>query len=165
MNLLKADYHRYREKGHSIGDVIFSRGFQAVFSYRLRHWLYKNRIPFINTIIEYITEIITHIEIPENVSIGGGLLIYHGGPVLINSGSRLGENVSIRPGVVIGGDFEGKGVPVLGDNIEIGVGAKILGNITLGENIKIGANAVVTKSFPSNCLIAGIPARKVNQDC
>ncbi|HBY01492.1 MAG TPA: hypothetical protein DEG92_02945 [Rikenellaceae bacterium] len=126
MQLVKTDYYRYREKGHSLGDVIFSRGFQAVLSYRLRNWLHKNRIPFLNIIMEYITEVITGVEIPANVTIGKGLIIYHGGSVLINSGSQLGENVSIRPGVVIGGDYDGNGVPTLGNHIEIGVGAKIL---------------------------------------
>lgn len=163
MKLLKADYSRYREKGYSLGDVIFSRGFQAVLSYRLRHWLKRKRISFLNSIIEYVTEVITNVEIPAETTIGKGMIIYHGGPVLINSGAKIGENVSIRPGLVIGGDYDGNGVPVLGNNIEIGVGVKIIGDIALGDNISIGANAVVIKSFPSNCVLVGIPARDVKR--
>lgn len=161
MSNLSQDYRRYRETGHSNADLLFSRGFQAVVSFRLRHWLWKKRIPILHVIIGYLTEVITGVEIPATVSIGGGLVLYHGGPILFIGSARLGCNVGIRPGVVIGGDYSGNKAPVLGNNMEIGVGAKIIGNVELGDNVQVGANAVVTKSFPANCVLVGIPARSI----
>ena len=158
---LKQDYQRYRETGSSITDLMFSRGFQAVVSYRLRHWLWMKKVPFIHVIIGYFTEVVTGVEIPPTVIAGGGLVIHHGGPVLMIGNTRLGNNVSVRPGVVIGGDYLGGGAPVLGNNIEIGVGAKIIGNVNLGDNCQIGANAVVTKSYPEYSVLCGIPARPI----
>jgi serine O-acetyltransferase len=164
MMFLQADFQRYRETGHSMADIFFSRGFQAVVSYRFRNWLISKHIPFIHVIIGYFTEVITNVEIPANVTIGKGLVIYHGGPVIINGNASLGENIGLRPGVVIGGDYHGDGAPTLSSNIEIGVGAKILGGIHLGENTKVGANAVVTKSFPSNSVLVGIPAVNIAKE-
>ena len=161
---LSQDYMRYRETGHSNADLLFSRGFQAVVSYRIRHWLWRKRIPLLHVIIEYMTEVITDVEIPATVNVGGGLVIYHGGPILITGNARLGNNIGIRPGVVIGGDYRAEKAPMLGNNIEIGVGAKIIGNVELGENCQVGANAVVTKSFPANSVLVGIPARPLARE-
>lgn len=158
---LKHDYRRYLETGHSFADVILSRGFQAVVSYRFRRWLYLKRIPYIHALIGYITEVITAVNIPPELEIGKGLVIFHGGPIGVNRKARLGENIGLRPGVIIGGDYLGKGAPTLGDNVDIGVGAKIIGEIVLGNNIKVGANAVVTKSFPANSVLVGVPAHTI----
>jgi serine O-acetyltransferase len=158
MNILRTDYRRYRETGLGTFDIFLSRGFQAVVSFRLRSWLYSKRIPLLDLLIGYLTEIITCVEIPPNISVGEGLVIFHGGPIVIHPRAILGRNIGLRPGVVIGGDFQGKGIPTLGNNIEIGVGAKIIGQITIGDNTRIGANSVVTKSFPANSILVGVPA-------
>lgn len=164
MKYLLADYRRFRHAGHSLADLVFSRGFQAVLSYRLRNWLVSKRIPFLHVLIGYFTEVVTNIDIPAHTIIGKGVVIYHGGPVVINATARLGENISLRPGVVIGGDYQGIGAPILGNNIEVGVGAKILGAIELGNNTKIGANAVVIRSFPHNSVLVGVPARNISKE-
>lgn len=161
---LSKDYMRYRKTGHSNADLLFSRGFQAVVSYRIRHWLWRKRVPLLHIIIGYMTEVITGVEIPANVHAGGGLVIYHGGPIILAGSARLGNNIGIRPGVVIGGGYRAEKSPVLGNNIEIGVGAKIIGDIELGENCQVGANAVVTKSFPANSVLVGIPARPLARE-
>lgn len=155
------DYRRYRETGHSFADVILSRGFQAVASYRFRRWLYLNHIPFVHAIIGYLTEVITAVNIPPELAIGKGLVVFHGGPIGVNRNARLGENIGLRPGVIIGGDYLGKGAPTLGDNVDVGVGAKIIGEVELGNNTKVGANAVVTKSFPANSVLVGVPAYNI----
>jgi len=164
MDDFRQDYRRYRETGHGLADMLFSRGFQAVVSYRLRHWMHARHIPFIHVVIGYLTEVVTAVEIPANVKIGKGLVIYHGGPVTINGSACLGERIGLRPGVVIGSNNEGDGAPTLGNNVDVGVGAKLIGNIEVGENSKIGANAVVTKSFPQNSVLVGIPARNIAKD-
>ena len=77
--------------------------------------------------------------------------------VVINSSVKMGRNITIESGVVIGAE---KGLsPILGNNVFIGAGAKIIGNVTVGDNVKIGANAVVVKDLPSNCTALGIPAK------
>lgn len=82
---------------------------------------------------------------------------------MINSNSTIKDNVIIRQQVTIGnkGVDEANGCPVIEENVEIGAGAKIIGNIKIGRNTKIGANAVVTKSFPENSILVGVPAKNI----
>ena len=89
--------------------------------------------------------------------IGGGLIIQHGFATII-SAERIGNNCKIYQQVTIGFDHELK-APVIGDNVEVCCGAKIIGGVTIGDNVLIGANAVVVKDVPSNSVVAGVPAR------
>lgn len=88
---------------------------------------------------------------------GPGLCIGHYGTLVVNKDARIGKNCRIHVCVNIGGSPAG--VPKIGNNVYIGPGAKIFGNITIGNNVTIGANAVVNKSFPDNVTIAGVPAK------
>jgi serine O-acetyltransferase len=105
------------------------------------------------------------LEIPPNV-FGPGLKIAHAGGIFINAASRVGPNCLLHQSVTLG-TTPGKGVhseaPTIGRNCYIGPGAVIFGPITIGDNVAIGANSVVNKSFPSDCTIAGAPARIVSQ--
>lgn len=94
--------------------------------------------------------------VPKNC-FGPGLCIAHYGLLVVNSKAKIGANCRVHAGVNIG-EKDGK-APVIGDNAYIGPGAKIFGDIKIENNVTIGANAVVNKSFPDNCVIAGIPAR------
>ena len=99
-------------------------------------------------------------EIPPNV-FGGGLRINHFGNIVVNPEVRIGEWCDIHQGVNIGTD--GKGCPIIGENVWIGPGAKIFGKIQIGDECAIGANAVVNKSFMEKGIsIAGVPARRVS---
>ena len=98
-------------------------------------------------------------SIPLNTC-GPGLYLVHYGSIVISSGARIGQNCRIHSCVNIGSD--GRGAPQIGDNVYIGPGAKLFGNITIGNNVRIGANAVVNKSFPDNVTVVGVPARIVN---
>ena len=89
--------------------------------------------------------------------IGGGLIIQHGFSTII-SAQKIGEKCKIYQDVTIGFDHDLK-APVIGDNVEVCCGAKVIGGITVGDNVLIGANAVVVKDVPSNCVVAGVPAR------
>ena len=95
--------------------------------------------------------------IPKNV-FGPGLCIVHYGTIVVHPDVRVGSNCRLHPSSCLG-DYNG--VPRLGDNVYIGPGAKIFGNVTLGDNVAVGANAVVNKSFGSNVTLAGAPARVV----
>lgn len=95
----------------------------------------------------------------EAKEIGGGLFIQHGFSTMI-SAEKIGNNCWINQQVTIG--YNGHGCPpVIGDNVMITCGAKVLGTITVGDNVVIGANAVVVKDVESNCTMVGIPAKKL----
>lgn len=92
-----------------------------------------------------------------------GLSIAHIGPVIINDYAKIGKNCRVHVGVNIGAKVnEPKLAPVIGDNVYIGPGAKIYGNIKIGNNVAIGANAVVNKDVPDNVTVAGVPAKIVS---
>lgn len=102
-------------------------------------------------------------HIPSNC-FGEGLLIYHSGSIVVNRKARIGKNCVLHGENCIGNNGVTEDAPVIGDNCDIGIGAKIIGGVKLGNNIKIGANAVVTKSFEEDGLIlAGVPAKVIGR--
>ena len=96
--------------------------------------------------------IITGFQIPPN-TIDKGLTIYHWGPIIINSKTRIGKNCILNPMVVIGHKSPGEPAPRIGNNVFIGAGAKIIGDITIGDNVIIGQNVVVNKSVKSDSIV------------
>lgn len=99
--------------------------------------------------------------IPPNV-FDEGLRIWHFGNIVVNGYARVGKNCILHGDNCIGNDGLTMDAPIIGDNVDIGVGAKIIGNVRIGNNVIIGANAVVTRSFEEdNIVIAGVPARKI----
>ncbi len=104
------------------------------------------------------------IHISYKANIGNGLYIGHCGGMIIGHLANIGKNFNISQGVTIGRTNRGdkKGRPIIGNNVYIGAGAKLIGNITIGNNVAIGANAVVTHSVPDNAVVAGIPARIIS---
>lgn len=93
---------------------------------------------------------------------GGGVRINHIGTIVVNPKARIGEWCDIHIGVNIGQDVYGN-VPIIGNDVYIGPGAKIFGNIEIGNNTMIGANAVVNKSFSDNVVLAGVPAKVMSE--
>jgi serine acetyltransferase len=108
-----------------------------------------------------ILNIIFGVSIPRNCKIGRGLIIYHYSGIVINGSVVIGENCVIRQGVTIGNKNFENDVPVLGNNVDIGAGAVIIGKIKIGNNVKIGANAVVLKDVPDSHIAVGNPARNI----
>ena len=106
------------------------------------------------------------IQIPESTRIGEGFYIGHFGTIVVNAKAVIGKNVNISQGVTIGVANRGrhKGVPIIGDSVYIGPGAKIIGNIVVGNNVAIGANAVVVSDVPENACVAGIPAKVISMN-
>ena len=95
---------------------------------------------------------------------GPGLRIWHYGNIVVNANARVGEHCTLHGDNCIGNNGIDNGNPRIGNNVELGVGAKIIGNIILGDNIIIGAGAVVNKSFPDgNCVLVGIPAKIIKK--
>ena len=143
-------------------EVIFAYpGFHAILFYRIARALRICRVPFLPKFLSLISRLVTGIEIHPCAAIGKGFFIDHGMGVVIGETSVVGENVTLFQGVTLGGTGKEKGKrhPTLGNNIVVGAGAKILGNITIGDNVMIGANAVVLKSVPPDSTVVGVPGR------
>lgn len=141
-------------------------GLHAIISHRMAHFLWRNNIPVLPRLISQVSRFFTGIEIHPGAQIGKGLFIDHGMGVVIGETTIIGDNVALFQGVTLGGTGKEKGKrhPTLGDNIVVGAGAKVLGNIEIGPNSYIGANAVVLKSTPSNTTIVGVPGRITRQE-
>lgn len=150
----------------NIAEVLFCYpGLQAIISHRIAHKLAYWGIPFIPRYISYLTRIITGIEIHPSAKIGNRVFIDHGEGVVIGETAIIGDDVLIYQQVTLGGtgNEHGKRHPTIGNNVVLGAGAKILGNITIGDNVRIGAGSVVVDDVPENSTVVGIPGRVVQQ--
>ncbi|MBD2579035.1 serine O-acetyltransferase [Oscillatoria sp. FACHB-1406] len=145
-------------------EVIFCYpGLQILLFHRVAHWLYQHKVPFIPRLISHLGRFFTGIEIHPGAQIGRGVFIDHGMGVVIGETAIVGDYCLIYQGVTLGGTGKesGKRHPTLGENVVIGGGAKVLGNITIGNNVRIGAGSVVLRDVPSDCTVVGIPGRIV----
>jgi serine O-acetyltransferase len=141
-------------------------GLHALVFYRISHKLWEWKIPIIPRWLSQTARFFTGVEIHPGARIGKGFFIDHGMSVVIGETSIVGDNVLLYQGVTLGGTGKetGKRHPTLGNNVVVGAGAKILGNITVGDNSYIGANAVVIKNVPPNSTVVGIPGRITKQE-
>jgi len=149
---------------HNIFEILFAYpGFHARQFHRFAHTLYKWHIPFFPRYISHISRFLTGIEIHPGATLGEGVFIDHGMGVVIGETAIVGDNVTIYQGVTLGGTSlqKVKRHPTLGNNVVVGVDAKVIGNITIGDNTRIGAGSVVVKSAPPNCTVVGNPGRIV----
>lgn len=143
-----------------------SQGFWALVIYRFGRWRYGLRpkllrkfFSLLYRILYKLIQIVTGIELPCEVEIGRNFVIDHFGDIIISGYATFGDNCRIRNGVVVGlRRVEDPVAPVIGNNVDIGAGAKILGRISIGNNVAIGANAVVITDVPDDCVAAGVPA-------
>ena len=166
---LKEDIQTIYEKdpaADNILEVLFCYpGLHALILHRIAHKLRYWGIPVIPRMISYVSRIITGIEIHPGARIGRKFFIDHGMGVVIGETAYIGDNVLIYQGVTLGGTGKehGKRHPTLGDNVIVGAGAKILGNLKIGTNSRIGAGSVVIEDVPENSTVVGIPGRVVHQ--
>lgn len=150
----------------NILEVLFCYpGLHALILHRIAHKLNYWKIPLIPRIISNISRFFTGIEIHPQARIGRRFFIDHGMGVVIGATTIIGDDVLLYQGVTLGGtgNEHGKRHPTLGDNIVVGSGAKVLGNIEIGSNSRIGAGSVVVDSVPENSTVVGIPGRIVRQ--
>jgi serine O-acetyltransferase len=138
-------------------------GFHARQFHRVAHTLFKWHIPFLPRYISHISRFLTGIEIHPGATIGEGFFIDHGMGVVIGETSVIGDNVTLYQGVTLGGTshLRAKRHPTLGNNVVVGVGAQLIGDITIGDNTKVGAGSVVVSSVPANATVVGVPGRVV----
>jgi serine O-acetyltransferase len=166
---IRADLYREggaRSFGAFLRKFLFSPGFNYCVWMRICGHLYSRPITrytlFIPALLALKGRSFKYgIDIPYRTQIGSGFYIGHFGGIVVHPNVVIGNNCNISQGVTIGQTNRGAlaGTPVIGDNIFIGPGAKIIGNIRIGNNVAVGANAVVTKNVPDNAVVAGVPAR------
>ena len=143
------------------------QGFWVMLVYRFGRWRYGVRPVFLRKIFSALykvlfklVQVITGVELPCEVSVGKNFRIDHFGDIIISGYASFGDNCIVRNGVTVGlKNIEEKVAPTVGNSVNIGAGAKLLGPIRIGNNVEIGANAVVITSVPDNCIAVGIPAR------
>lgn len=143
-----------------------AQGFWVMLVYRFGRWRYSIRHSFLRKIFSLLykfffklVQIITGIELPCEVEVGQNFIIDHFSSIIISGYARFGDNCRIRNGVVVGlKNINEPCAPYIGNNVDIGSGAKLLGNIKIGNNVVIGANAVVITNVPDNSIAVGVPA-------
>lgn len=138
-------------------------GLHAVWAHRTEHWLWEHGFKLLARWLSHVTRFLTGIEIHPGARIGSGFFIDHGMGVVIGETSEIGNNVTLYHGVTLGGTSleKGKRHPTIEDEVVIGAGAKVLGNIVIGSHSRIGANAVVVKSVPANSVVVGVPGQVI----
>lgn len=162
---IKADLSRLSSSGtpslRTLVSGLLSQGFQAILVYRVFHWLHRKGVSGqpLRFLCERFIEISTGVSLPAACSVGKGLRIHHFGGIIFHPSVTMGENCTLYQGVTIG-DRGGSGrAAVIGNNVLIGAGAKVIGEITIGDDCVIGANVVVTKSMPAGSTALGAPCR------
>lgn len=143
-----------------------AQGFWAMLVYRFGQWRYSIKSPLLRKpfsllykILFKCVQILTGIELPCETQVGSGFVMDHFGGIVVSGYAVFGRNCRIRNGVVVGlARVSEPCAPRIGDNVDIGAGAKVLGGITIGNNVSIGANAVVLCDVPDNCIAVGVPA-------
>ncbi|HXB71966.1 MAG TPA: serine O-acetyltransferase [Candidatus Acidoferrales bacterium] len=138
-------------------------GFHAILMHRLAHEMYLWGVPLLPRVLSQFSRFFTGIEIHPGATIGRRFFIDHGTGVVIGETTEIGDDVLLYQGVTLGGtgNEKGKRHPTLGNNVVVGSGAKVLGNIRIGDNVKVGAGSVVVHPVPDNSTVVGIPGRVV----
>ncbi len=143
-----------------------AQGFWVLMIYRFGRWRYTIKNVLIRKICSFLykflyklIQILTGIEMPCEAEVGENFLIDHFGGIVISGYAKFGDNCRIRNGVVVGlKNVNEPYAPQIGNNVDIGAGAKLLGNIKIGSNVSIGANSVVLTDVPDNSIAVGVPA-------
>ena len=132
--------------------------------YRFNNWLYRHHVPWLPNFIWKLQYLLFNCSVPASCVIGAGTKFGYGGiGVVIHARVVIGKNCIIGANVTIGGKSGWYEVPIIGNNVSISAGARIIGPVRIGDNVEIGANAVVVKDVPSNCVVAGVPAKILKQ--
>lgn len=133
--------------------------------YRIGRFFYKKGIPIIPALLKNIGFLIFNSVIPYTTEIGAGSRCAYGGiGVVIHPKSTIGKRVIIGQNTTIGKSLNPDDYPMIGSDVYISAGARVIGGIHVGNNVIIGANAVVNHDVPDNCIVAGVPARIVREN-
>lgn len=172
--LLRSDLYRYEgETGIAffLKQMVVNAGFTYTFWMRTSAYLRQHRVARFG-LLQLAELILLHctykygISIPYGTQIGSGFYVGHFGGIVVHGSAVIGKNCNISHGVTIGRTNRGprQGTPVIGDNVYLGPGAKIIGNVRIGNSVAIGANCVVTKDIPDNAVVVGVPGRVISYE-
>jgi serine O-acetyltransferase len=175
IKLIMSDYKKYKKYGGRFFSIVFfTQGFWAVCQYRIAHFVHTRVLwlPFrilllgVTLLWQKGIEISTGISIPASAIIGHSFYIGHFGGIIINAKAIIGHNCNISQGVTIGvsGLGEKRGVPIIGNNVYIGVNSVVAGKIEIADDVLIGACSLVTSSAEKAAVLVGVPAVKVSND-
>jgi serine O-acetyltransferase len=134
-----------------IESLLFETGYQAVVLHRIAHWFKRRGVPVLGPLFARISQFLTGVDIAPGAVIGPGLLISHGTGLVVGGYAKIGRDAILLHGVTIGSPSPGRieKMPVIGDNVFIGAGATLIGEITVGDDVFIGVHAIVTRDIPS----------------
>jgi serine O-acetyltransferase len=160
-------FQRLREDWETYERDWARQGLWVMLVYRFGCWRYGIRsrwlrlpFSFLYRLLKLASQILTGIDLPCEVRVGRRFLIEHFGDIIISGDTVIGDDVVVRNGVTIGLRRTGeRGAPIIGNRVDVGAGAKILGPIRIGDDVAVGANAVVITDVPANSLAVGVPAR------
>ena len=141
-------------------------GLKALHRHRFQHWLWRHHLHFLARTLSQGTRFLTGVEIHPGAAIGRRVFIDHGMGVVIGETSIIGDGVTLYQGVTLGGTGKehGKRHPTLEEGVVVGVGASVLGDITIGARSRIGGGAVVVKDVPPDVTVVGVPGKIVRRD-
>jgi serine O-acetyltransferase len=161
---MKAVYERDPACKGYLQPFLFFKGFHALQSYRLSHWLWTRGRETLAFYLQSRMSEVFQIDINPAARIGKGVFVDHGTGIVIGETAVIGDDVSMLHGVTLGGTgaVRGDRHPKIGKGVLLGAGAKVLGNIAIGDYAKIASGSVVLKPVPAHCTAAGVPARLVN---
>ncbi|ALM49903.1 acetyltransferase [Flavobacterium psychrophilum] len=136
-----------------------------VLIYRIGNWFHRNRMKPVGKFFSFLNRFLFSVWLPSSAQIGENFKIgYWGLGVVIHSNTVIGDNVTIAQNVTIGRNFGDKRVPVVGDNVYIGTGSVIFGEIKIGNNVIVGSNSLINKDIPDNCTAVGNPMKIIQQN-
>lgn len=153
---LRADTRRLREikrkpfPWYVVESLLFENGYQAVVLHRLAHWFKRHRVPVLGPLVARCNQFLTGVEIGPGAEIGPGLRISHGHGIVIGGYARIGANALLLHQVTVGSPDPRRveAMPVIGDNVFLGAGAKVIGAIRVGNDVFVGVNAIVAEDVP-----------------
>lgn len=157
-----ADRHRYPK-----GSWLNQPALWAIGVYRYGRWtltaprLVRPVVHGVYFLLYSLVRLATGIDIPRSVDVGPGLMIHHFGGIIVNPQCVVGAHCTLRQGVTLGSRTDEGPVPTIGDDVNIGAYAQVLGGVTVGNGVQIGAMSVVLGDVPANVTVVGIPARVV----
>ncbi|AIJ84839.1 serine O-acetyltransferase [Brucella melitensis] len=162
---IQAVYDRDPAYSRFMDPVLYLKGFHAIQTHRLAHWLYKQGRKDFAYYLQSRSSSIFQTDIHPAARLGSGLFLDHATGLVVGETAVVEDNVSILHGVTLGGTGKSSGDrhPKIRQGVLIGAGAKILGNIQVGQCSKIAAGSVVLKSVPHNVTVAGVPARIIGE--
>jgi len=161
---LKAVFERDPACKGYVQPFLFFKGFQALQTQRIAHWLWSEGRETLAFYLQSRTSELFQVDIHPATRIGRGIFIDHGTGIVIGETAGVGDDVSMLHGVTLGGTGAERGDrhPKIGKGVLLGASATVLGNIEIGDYAKVASGSVVLKPVPPGCTAAGVPARLVN---